>query len=207
MDLALSSTAVLYQTGKLPDVQNYATLPGAPPTVKVTVAKEGEGTTSPVPGTYYLPKYRPTSWWQADASGNPVARPESSMTAADFASLTVKAAASGDGAFQCWRGGVTQISGSLPDALRTQLLQANGEDPNANKALPLVADWLLTAVFKDRPGMQGMDLTADVAALVAVANASRPGSRRPRLSSQVIRKAVCIVSHQLQMGLSLGQKR
>ena len=34
---------------------------------------------------------------------------------------------------------------------------------------------------------------------------SRPGSRIPRLPSQVFRKAVCILSHQLQIGLCLKQ--
>jgi hypothetical protein len=124
---------------------------GAPPTVQATIAKEGEGDTNPAVGTYSLPKYRLTSWWDRDAGGNLVARSEGDMTAADFASLTVQATASDDWTFRFWRGGNISIPTTLPLSLQHTLLTQLREDTSATKTCLLATDCTLRAWFEPTP--------------------------------------------------------
>ncbi|MBW7864389.1 MAG: hypothetical protein H3C30_08245 [Candidatus Hydrogenedentes bacterium] len=157
---------IAFQPGQavyVPEMANHLERPGAPPTVTVTIAREGDGgVVYPSPGIHTLPMYRLTDWWVRDAAGNYVPRADACAACA-FAELVVDAKPQGDYVLAKWRG-VGIISG---DATEREVAPGVPRNP-----VHLSLEWPhnISAVFKARPGVGDLDLLADVAAFYLATN-------------------------------------
>lgn len=86
----------------VPNFSGWENSPGVPPTVTVTIVREGDGgSVSPPPGDCLLPQYNLTDWWVADAGGGFVPRADR-CASCEPAGLVLHAAGTAQWVFDKW---------------------------------------------------------------------------------------------------------